>query len=137
MIQCQCPQPGICPRHPQLNAGVKSGTLWRLCQTRPDYFCHWERQAGRECDASLAAGGNPPAAIALAKPIAGHASALRKNPCKHLGAETYLEHCPTCPGHVEIKVFKCNVHGQCSLAKQLSKLACCASCPDYLESSNQ
>jgi hypothetical protein len=52
--------------------------------------------------------------------------------CRHLGeatAETVL--CPTCSGHVELKLFACCVHGRCTTTTAAPDVACCATCPDY------
>jgi hypothetical protein len=41
------------------------------------------------------------------------------------------ESCPSCRGHVRLKVFACVVHGECTIGKAIAGLACCACCPDY------
>jgi hypothetical protein len=52
-------------------------------------------------------------------------------PCIHLGGETgERRNCPTCQGHVEVKLRECALHGQCSTRKKLDNIACCAGCPD-------
>jgi len=51
--------------------------------------------------------------------------------CMRIGAEVRRELCPTCDGHVQIKVFACALHGECTLEKPLAGLATCASCSDY------
>ena len=53
-------------------------------------------------------------------------------PCKHFGeatGETRL--CGECAGKVELKMFACAVHGQCTPATSLPGLACCQGCQDY------
>ena len=50
--------------------------------------------------------------------------------CEYLQGVAYTKLCPSCKGHVEVKVFLCYVHQECTLAKKLPGLACCASCPD-------
>lgn len=42
--------------------------------------------------------------------------------------------CPTCKGHVEIKLIACAVHGQCTVARQVAGVPCCAGCPDRARS---
>jgi hypothetical protein len=53
------------------------------------------------------------------------------NPCVHLGEMVRMEECGTCTNKPKIKVFVCGLHGECSLAKPLDGLACCAACEDY------
>lgn len=54
------------------------------------------------------------------------------HPCVFRSAEpTKMETCKTCRGHVELKVFGCSKHGECTLARsQLSKPNC-NDCKDY------
>jgi hypothetical protein len=53
-------------------------------------------------------------------------------PCIHRGAAVLRQElCPSCRGRVSLKVFACSVHGECTIAKPLGKLACCALCADY------
>lgn len=51
--------------------------------------------------------------------------------CRHRGAETRRVECPTCCGKVELKVFSCAKHGECTAAKPTPGRACCQGCPDY------
>jgi hypothetical protein len=52
--------------------------------------------------------------------------------CVHLGGETgERRQCPTCAGHVEIKLRACAEHGSCTLYKLLDDVVCCQGCPDY------
>src|SRR6185312_14073365 len=55
--------------------------------------------------------------------------------CKHLGKETGQRRiCPTCQGHVEVKLYECGVFGECTTHKPIEGLACCAPaarCPAY------
>lgn len=53
--------------------------------------------------------------------------------CSHR-AERYhrLQLCPSCGGTVKLKVFACEVYGECTLQKPLEGLQCCGGCPDYL-----
>lgn len=54
-----------------------------------------------------------------------------KNPCKHIGGELRLEECTDCKGKTLVKIFECNLHGECTLIKHLNEIFCCASCKDY------
>lgn len=56
---------------------------------------------------------------------------LRTN-CKHLGAGIRLEECPTCCGSTRIKVFGCQLHGECTLTKKIGAAALCANCKDFV-----
>lgn len=38
--------------------------------------------------------------------------------------------CQSCGGKVELKVFQCEKHGECTVAKPSPGKACCATCPD-------
>lgn len=52
--------------------------------------------------------------------------------CQHLGGATgERRECPSCTGHVEIKLLACSLHGQCTPYKQLDGVAYCGNCPDY------
>src|SRR5262249_8463570 len=55
----------------------------------------------------------------------------RQIPCRYLGSEVRRQTCPTCRGTVELKVFACALHGECTLGKALPGVACCAQCSDY------
>lgn len=55
-----------------------------------------------------------------------------RQPCRHLGEFSRSEECKGCLGRVRIKVFRCEVHGECSLRSRLGNLvACCKGCLDY------
>lgn len=51
--------------------------------------------------------------------------------CLHRGEEIRTADCPTCSGHVRVKVFACAIHSECTLAKPLPGIACCQGCGDY------
>lgn len=51
--------------------------------------------------------------------------------CRHLGLELRRENCPTCAGHVQVKVFQCAVYGECTLAKKIGSIACCQTCERF------
>src|SRR3970282_1999152 len=51
--------------------------------------------------------------------------------CPHRGGELRRQLCPTCGGRVELKVFVCDLHGECTLAQQgIAGVANCTKCPD-------
>jgi hypothetical protein len=54
-------------------------------------------------------------------------------PCRHLGPETRRQTCATCAGKVELKVFGCAVHGECTAAKRTDGVkGCCEGCGEYV-----
>lgn len=62
----------------------------------------------------------------------GPAWPVARSACAHLGPETGgAVECPTCAGTVRLKLMACAVHGQCTTAKRVEGVACCAGCPDY------
>jgi hypothetical protein len=59
-------------------------------------------------------------------------AAPRTRPCVHLGPPTGARRlCPSCSGHVEVKVLACVLYGACTVARRAEGLQCCATCPDY------
>ena len=90
--------------------------------------CDWRDEPGgtitcRRCgkNRSLAAGGKYP--IRNCPAVASG--------CLHLGAELRRVECPTCSGRVQVKVFGCELHGECTIEKTIDGVACCAGCGDY------
>jgi hypothetical protein len=76
------------------------------------------------------------ATIAAGMAAPAPASARPRQPgrlpdCAHLGDLVRKQKCETCSGTTFVKVFACNIHGECALGKQLSGLACCRGCGDY------
>jgi hypothetical protein len=55
----------------------------------------------------------------------------RRAACRHRGGGLRQEVCPSCRGHVRLKVLACALHGECTVGRPLPGLACCATCPDY------
>lgn len=104
---CECDEPGWCQRH----RCRKPRRWFELCRTRPDLFQAWEQGRG---------------------PFQKHSSAARSQVvCVHRGSEIREQDCPTCVGLIRIKVFQCALHRECTLAKPLDAIACCARCGDY------
>lgn len=51
--------------------------------------------------------------------------------CVHRGDPTgQAVECPSCGGHVRIKLFGCGIHGTCTTERQVAGHGCCAGCPD-------
>jgi hypothetical protein len=54
-----------------------------------------------------------------------------RGPCVHLGEEVRRDPCPTCSGHVRVKVFSCAVHGECQAAAKLAGVKACQGCGEW------
>jgi len=106
---CTCERPGWCQRH----QCVKTEHWHTLCRTRAGYFRLWEQGRG-------------PGQGAVRQP-----QLVAPLPCRHLGESVRKEACRACRGHVQVKVFACALHGECTLGRMLQGTACCARCPDY------
>lgn len=106
---CECAEPGWCQRH----QCQKSWPLFELCQRRLDVFEAWERGA-------------------LGKPVSAELRTPHQaSDCIHRGAEVDRVICPTCRGHVELKVFNCAVHVRCVMARPVDGMQVCTRCTDY------
>ncbi len=58
----------------------------------------------------------------------------RAGPCVRFGEDTgKTRTCPTCSGKVELKVFGCSLHGECTPALPVDGVKCCARCNDFLQ----
>lgn len=101
---CECPAPGDCPRH----GCRKNAHLHNLCRTRQDYFDLWERGQG---------------------PCLG--SPARTDPCQHRGEQVSTIGCASCGKTIELKVFACVLHEECTLGNPQDGIACCQNCPDF------
>jgi len=50
--------------------------------------------------------------------------------CVHRGGETRRARCPSCKGHVELKIFACAKHGECALSDKPLGVHYCGDCSD-------
>ena len=50
--------------------------------------------------------------------------------CIHRSDELRRELCSTCRGRVDVKVFACDIHGECTIGKKLPGITCCSECTD-------
>lgn len=58
--------------------------------------------------------------------------AAPRSPCAYRSPQAVEEReCPTCAGHVRVKLFPCALHQLCSIAKPLAGAATCATCLDF------
>jgi hypothetical protein len=61
----------------------------------------------------------------------------KRGPCLYRGDRKRLQTCETCSGKVQIKVFECSIHGECTPAKVLPGIQCCRGCGDYLAATQE
>lgn len=69
---------------------------------------------------------------AIHLPEAEAATITGRVACRHRGEPTgRLVPCGTCPGGVKLKVFACDIHGECTTERAAHGCGCCAHCTDY------
>jgi hypothetical protein len=107
---CECTAPGWCARH----KCHKDRTYFEFCRRLEPWFQLWERGQG-------------PSSLAVPVQNSQAASYL----CRHIGSEIRRQDCPTCRGHVELKIFACAVHRECALSPNAVAVSCCTNCADY------
>lgn len=56
------------------------------------------------------------------------------SPCASVGEFLRTELCTTCAGKVQIKLFACDVHGECTARTQIGAIAVCHGCKQYVAS---
>ena len=95
---CTCNEPGWCDRH---QCRKDRGSFER-CRRQPEWFAMWESGYGR-----AEAGGCE---------------------CIHRGDVLHMAACQGCKGDVSIKVFGCEIFGQCTLRKHTEVEQDCSSC---------
>lgn len=112
--------------HPGNCNGYKTCRRCFLAVTDPRYRAHYGHTA-ETIAAWLAAHPDfPTSAATILAPVSG--------PCVHLGKATGERRlCPSCRGHVEVKVMACALHGQCTTGKPIDGLQWCGTCPDRRE----
>lgn len=145
---CTCPLAGFCTRHKI----EKSEAQFKICKgeatDRPDcsykFWAAWETgkfgavaQATPildewECESREA---TPPIRRSSGRKQASvrqlKASAKASTLCIYRGDEVRRVFCPTCcGGGVQVKVFSCEIHGECTIGKQIGDVKCCAGCLD-------
>lgn len=98
------------PVTPAADAGHVARVRARLVRANPAY-------------AAVFAGKPAPAAPATERAATG---------CPHRGADPVrLVECKTCGGRVQLKVYPCEVHGECTIGQRDRGVAgCCKGCPD-------
>lgn len=58
---------------------------------------------------------------------------IQAGPCRFLRERVGNVDCPTCTGRVSLKLFNCDVHGQCTQGKKVPNIASCVGCFEYQE----
>lgn len=105
---CECTGPGWCERH----RCEKSRGQFERCRRSPEIFGLYES-------------GEYPQLKAQEVGRSG------LEPCRHRGAQTRRVECESCLGRVQIKVFGCTKHGECSLSQSITDIATCRTCADF------
>jgi len=104
---CQCTDPGWCARH----KCHKDRVQFEHCRRLMGWFQRWERGEGTGSDLQN-------------RPVLHVA-------CRHRGSELRRERCSSCKGHVELKIFACEIHNECTLAANVVNVRVCQTCGDY------
>lgn len=112
---CECERAGWCARH----RCEKPWALVELCRRRPAWFDLWERGEG-------------PGQTSPRPSTFTHRPA-----CVQRREVVRREACSTCAGRVELFVWSCAVHGECTVLKAVPGLACCATCGDFQSDPNR
>ena len=106
ITDCDCLTAGRCARH----GTFKTDFQWEMCQRRTDWFARWE--AGQMA------------------PVPEPSLPIR-SACRHCGSEVRRTTCTSCCGHVELKVFACELHQECTPGRIIEGLSCCLICLDF------
>ena len=112
VTDCECTESGWCERH-QCH---KSEFWYRLCQRDPALFDRWEK--GHGLGQGMSAGLTAPR--------------RQQTPCAYRGDVLREEECPSCQQNVRIKIFRCELHRECTSSSRLSSVHSCGKCPDYI-----
>lgn len=110
LTDCECTDPGWCQRH----QCEKSSFLYEMCRRSQGCFELWESGRGPAQ--------NQPEPTVLPRTAV----------CQHRGIETRRVNCPTCRGHVELKVFACNLHVECLPVSRHAEIRGCDLCENYV-----
>jgi len=51
--------------------------------------------------------------------------------CRHLGSEVRQQQCQSCSGNVRMRVFACDLHGECQPTPRLPGVRACNACSDF------
>lgn len=106
---CECEQAGWCQRH----QCEKDAYFFEMCRLSKDVFDKGE------------AGNLPIQKRRTQKPRDV------SQPCVHRGNELRTTECESCNGRVLLKVFACEVHGECTVQRRVGETAVCLNCHEY------
>jgi hypothetical protein len=109
LTNCECQEAGFCSRH-QCD---KTAFRFEMCRRSKGWFDLYEVGRGP---------GQRDSAV-------GTSTLLEA--CRHRGETIRSETCPTCSGTVQLKVFSCALHQECTLPMKLDTVKSCATCEDY------
>lgn len=101
-MECQCPSPGYCPRYKKSQ------------QERHWLICREEVLTKSQCEV-----------------YKSNWEKLALTACTYLGQEIRTVPCTSCAGHIELKVFSCQLHKETTLRKKVDGIACCLGCKDF------
>lgn len=91
-------------------------------------YCHPEGDGNPDCRLCQQYAADPAFRAAIDAVV--HPKPL--GPCRHMGMPTgKTKTCPTCTGHVELKLIECAKHRHCTLGKKVEGVACCVGCKDH------
>lgn len=116
-MTCACVGPGFCVVFQR----VQSPRMFAICHGSADGITAAESAAYRENWKRLAKSGD------------AKASPENRSPCQSLGRELRQQQCDSCSGKVMLKIFACDVRGECTVLRPLLGVACCGSCDRYRE----
>src|SRR5579863_1642304 len=123
----ECPVAGFCRRH-----GINKTEKWHSLCRQADYRRQWDAGKGpgqveakpREMDR---------AARLFFSRMANRITSGRSGECIHRGGFLRVDKCDMCGGEKgqPVEVFRCAIHGECTLNKKIRKIRGCAACEDF------
>ena len=121
---CQCTAAGHCTR---TNRDVSDHQIL-LCQTNAaGYRDYWDAKIAGVPERAK------PGSLPLAPIVAGGLPLVAANnsECLHRRNVARKIKCGSCKGSVRVKIFACEIKGECTLARAIDGIACCATCEDF------
>lgn len=128
-MKCECEKPGWC----SVLGRCSNGRVFQICHGL-SRLSEEEAEAYRQFWIANLSGQNEMDCVPMPVMLdeQEQQKAKPQPPCAHLGPDTGLMvECPTCSGKVSLKVFACEVHGACTVAKKVERRACCIGCDKY------
>ncbi len=112
---CTCPIAGYCATH------------GRQMSSHLHKICRGEVLTPEKCEAYRANWRANPLPIAADDMVV----IVPREPCRHLGEELRRQQCESCGGKVMLKIFACELRGECTTQNPLPGVACCGGCGQY------